>query len=269
MHSGYLERFERREFTVSSLCLGYGNLRDADAARLARVIPLHSSLTSLDLSFNEIKGNGAKILSEYLSLPAATIVELNLKHNKLGSAGASHLCSALKTNSNLLCLNLNSNGISEKGTRKLAKVLAVNHTLQHLDLGFNQIFFPTPRHEIITLSPNGKFWRQRSVALLKSSQKRCMKIPIGDRDAYLTRTKSSEISPKDFDRGASNIYSLFVEGLTRNTSLLSLNLERNNFGENPRFVGAISAFLRGNTCLTALDISDNDFSTVSMGRLSE
>ena len=61
---------------------------------------LNSTLTSLDLSDNEIKAPGMKYLCDSL-IYNNTLSELDLSKNKIGEEGSKYLCQVLEINSSL------------------------------------------------------------------------------------------------------------------------------------------------------------------------
>src|SRR3989338_1454475 len=77
-----------------------GTRWDEGAGRLAEVLAINSTLTSLDLRYNEV-----------------------------GAAGAGRLAEALTTNSTLTTLDLRYNQVTDEGGRRLADALVANSSL--------------------------------------------------------------------------------------------------------------------------------------------
>lgn len=97
-----------------------------------------SKITSLTLSQNEIKGEGAKFLAPGLKANKS-LVYLNLSSCKLGVAGMVSICSVLSTNTTLQNLSLYRNIFDVDGARALGNALKTNTSLKFLDLGHNRI----------------------------------------------------------------------------------------------------------------------------------
>eukprot|EP00659_Diplonema_papillatum_P011388 gene11388-17519_t len=82
---------------------------DETAFLLFSVLPLHPSVTSVDLRNNDITDDGAAAIAEYLEDPGASLEELDLSHNKIGDPGFIHLLAALRRNTALRSLRLDGN----------------------------------------------------------------------------------------------------------------------------------------------------------------
>jgi hypothetical protein len=95
-------------------------------------------LTTLDLSRNQFKKEGAKQLGAAIALNKS-IVTLDLSSCKMGVSGMYAICDALKTNTTLRNLNVYRNTFDVDGARALGEVLKVNSTITDLDIGHNRI----------------------------------------------------------------------------------------------------------------------------------
>ena len=93
---------------IKSLNLSYNNIR----AEGARALALNQSLITLNLCSNNIKDEGAKALADNKSLTA-----LNLRTNNIRDEGAK----ALAANLNLSTLDVCLNNIGVEGTKALAE----------------------------------------------------------------------------------------------------------------------------------------------------
>lgn len=94
------------------------------------------TLTSLNLSGNEIGDFGAQALAEALT-ENNTLTSLNLSVNDIGDLGAQALAEALAENNTLTLLGLSGNKIGVKGAQALAEALRVNNTITTFNLRFN------------------------------------------------------------------------------------------------------------------------------------
>ncbi|KAF8961354.1 hypothetical protein BGZ52_012405, partial [Haplosporangium bisporale] len=86
------------------------------------------NLTTLALSSNKIRSNGAQALAEALKTNS-TLTILNLHDNSIRDNGAQALAEALKTNSTLTTLTLSINKIGSNGAQALSEALKTNSTL--------------------------------------------------------------------------------------------------------------------------------------------
>ena len=110
-----------QKLTFTKLCWA-----DADAFKLALVLPMCSAVTELNLSCNLIGDRGALDLAE--SLGALPVLEvLNLSSNQIGDPGASRLAGALTDGAlqtSLKKLLLDNNSIGDKGALTLAGAIS-------------------------------------------------------------------------------------------------------------------------------------------------
>jgi len=94
--------------------------------------------TSLDLSRNQFKKEGAKQLGAAITLNKS-LITMDLSSCKMGVSGMYAICDALKTNTTLKNLNVYRNTFDVDGARALGEVLKVNSTITDLDIGHNRI----------------------------------------------------------------------------------------------------------------------------------
>ena len=97
-----------------------------------------ATLTTLDLSHNNLHDDGAKDLAATLKV-STTLTILDLSDTQIGCPGAKDLAAALKVNATLKTLDLSDNKIGAPGAKELAEALKVNTTLTTLDLKYNEI----------------------------------------------------------------------------------------------------------------------------------
>ncbi|KAF9432945.1 hypothetical protein BGZ76_010115, partial [Entomortierella beljakovae] len=93
---------------------------------------------SLEMIPGEIDATDFRVLVKSLKTNT-TLVNLNLRGNKIGNKGALALSEALKTNNTLTALHLRTNSIGNEGALALSKALKTNTTLTALDLRYNSI----------------------------------------------------------------------------------------------------------------------------------
>ncbi|VDO03644.1 unnamed protein product [Rodentolepis nana] len=108
-------------------------LVDTDIAHLCTALRAVPAINSLDLRYNRIYDDGARILAEFLKEDLC-LKELNLKGNFISDKGASEIGEALRRNRSLEKLDISVNPIKCTGGIALAEGLGHNDTLTHLDV---------------------------------------------------------------------------------------------------------------------------------------
>ena len=103
-----------------------------DVRALAAALEENSTLTSLDLSWNEIGDKGATSMAAALE-KNSTLTSLDLSENEIGHIGAASLAAALQKNSTLTSMSLRGNDIGDEGVASLAAALEKNYALEVLD----------------------------------------------------------------------------------------------------------------------------------------
>ncbi|XP_068687262.1 NLR family CARD domain-containing protein 3-like isoform X2 [Montipora foliosa] len=119
--------------TVTELNLKYNEIGDSGAAALAKAVEINSTLTTLNLSYNKIGASGAAALAKAVE-SNSTLTELDLSANEIGDSGAAALAKAVEINSMLTKLCLSSTKIGDSGAAALAKAVEINSTLTELNL---------------------------------------------------------------------------------------------------------------------------------------
>jgi len=108
------------------------------AAALAEALKTNTTLTSINLEYNDLGAEGAKALVETLKTNT-TLTSIELGNNNIGPEGAKALAKVLKTNTTLTIIKLNTNMIVDEGVKALAEALKTNTTLTKIDLDNNYI----------------------------------------------------------------------------------------------------------------------------------
>jgi Ran GTPase-activating protein (RanGAP) involved in mRNA processing and transport len=104
-----LTRALKANTSLRQVCLGRNGLRLPSFMSKSVI----KNLTHLDLSGNEMRAPGAKVVAQFLS-HNRNMTELNLADNQIPSAAASALGAALKRNTTLEHLDLSSNSFTDK-----------------------------------------------------------------------------------------------------------------------------------------------------------
>lgn len=134
----YLQKITLNLPSLKSLVLnGLGIGREIEVFNQAiQQIPY---LKKLNLGFNGLEADGARILSEILAQSARRIENLNIGSNWLGAAGISGMCPVFIHQPNIKILNLSRNRLSVQGARVLATCISNCRNLESLNLKDNQI----------------------------------------------------------------------------------------------------------------------------------
>ena len=102
-------------------------LFDEDVEELVGLLASNPYITSLNLSQNNIRSNGAKALAQLPNLKT-----LDISENGIGDLGVKYL---LRNNS-IKWLDLSDNGITDEGARRILKVVA---RYEHLEVDGDDI----------------------------------------------------------------------------------------------------------------------------------
>jgi hypothetical protein len=126
---------------VTSLDLKGNNLTTTGIQALAGVFRPPSRLETANLEWNSIGvggGKGLEVLASVLS-DNDSLLNLDLRNNKIGPEGASALSAILKSNTTLQVLDLRWNEIGPAGGRSLLAALQSNKSLKSLELAGNKV----------------------------------------------------------------------------------------------------------------------------------
>ncbi|XP_032752173.1 NACHT, LRR and PYD domains-containing protein 4A-like isoform X2 [Rattus rattus] len=101
---------------------------------LSDVLRKNKTLSHLDISCNDLKDEGIKILCKALTLPDCVMKSLCLKHCQITTRGCQDLAEVLRNNQNLKHLHVSNNKLKDAGVKLLCD--AIKHPNCHLvDLG--------------------------------------------------------------------------------------------------------------------------------------
>jgi Ran GTPase-activating protein (RanGAP) involved in mRNA processing and transport len=229
---------------MTSLDLSYAKLGSGRIAWIAQAIKTNNSLTSINLSANEIDGIGANALMNALSCNT-TLTALDLSRTYMQDWGTIFVAYMLKNNSTLKTLRLRENRIFT-GATYIFNALEVNKSLTALDLSYNR-FAGMIKSLTTTLAVNKTL---TSIALDACDLRDCHIKSIADAlDGSSVKTISLG-NNKITDTGASFLATALKYV---NTRLTHLNLSCTDIGQD----GAvdIATALSVNKTLTSLDLS--------------
>ncbi|XP_068437801.1 leucine-rich repeat-containing protein 34 [Clinocottus analis] len=135
-----LSKCLRNNKKVIGLDFRYNSITDIGVGHLVDLLQEDGScLSSLDLMFNDIKGDGAEVLAKSLQFNS-TLLSLGLSENKIENRGAMHLASMLQVNSTLRKLELADCDLDTQSVIAFAIALKSNQTLRCLDISRPLLF---------------------------------------------------------------------------------------------------------------------------------
>ncbi|CAF0899764.1 unnamed protein product, partial [Adineta ricciae] len=236
--------------TLTTLDLSQEDIGDAHTQYLAIGLRNNTTLTTMNLSRNQIMYVGAQHLAD------ATLAILDLSCNQIGAVGVQHLSEALRTNNSLTVLDLGSTWLRNKndkigdiGAQYLGSALQDNKTLTVLNIDYNGIKSTGAQHLAAGLRHN-----------MALTELNFDGNPIGDvgiqyfADALMANKTLTTFSLYWNDIGKAGAQYLAV-ALKNNTTLTTLNLESNSIGDSG--VKYLADALCNNMTLTTLNLSNN------------
>jgi len=119
--------------TMTSLDLSKNEIGDDGSAILSEGLSTLSILTSINLSECEIAAEGARCLCAALRV-LTCLTSVNLRSNRLGCEGIGHLAPALPSLPSLASLNVSRNNIGGRGAALLAVAITQLPSLTSLDI---------------------------------------------------------------------------------------------------------------------------------------
>jgi hypothetical protein len=111
---------------------------DDEFAQLSSVLSYNASITTLQLSNNNIGHEGIAALADALH-QNLHIEHIDISSNNIGNKGAAALADCLQHNTSVISLNLQNNGIEDEGAEALLSVLSTNSTVHSINLKDNAI----------------------------------------------------------------------------------------------------------------------------------
>jgi hypothetical protein len=119
--------------SVTTINLDYNNIGAEGALALANVLKVNTFVTNISLKSNGIGIKGALALADSLKLNTS-VTNINLTNNVIDDEGASTLADALKVNTSVTSINLDYNALGDEGASALADALKVNTSVISIDL---------------------------------------------------------------------------------------------------------------------------------------
>lgn len=134
----YLQKITERISSLRNIVLnGLGMGKEVEV--FSQAIQQIPYIKKLNLGFNGLEAEGARILSNILSQAPKTLEKLNIGSNWLGAAGISGISPVFILQPKIKILNLSRNRLGVQGARTLATCISNCCSLEILNLKDNQI----------------------------------------------------------------------------------------------------------------------------------
>ena len=124
--------------TLTSLDISINEINDMGIEAIIEMIKTNRTLTSLDISSNVLNNEVVFHLAEALKVNKSLTI-LGISDNEIYDEGAIEIAEALKVNTSLTTLNMSHNNIGESGAIALKEAIKVNTSLMVLDITNNKI----------------------------------------------------------------------------------------------------------------------------------
>lgn len=126
--------------TIQDLCLRANRIADRDMELIAEGVVDNVTITSLDLSYNELGPRGGAAVANLLAHGSADLRELNLEWNQLRHVGTVNvLRDGLIHTGTVRKFNIAWNGVDDEGGEILGEVIRGSSVLEELDVSNNRI----------------------------------------------------------------------------------------------------------------------------------
>ncbi|KAJ3433815.1 leucine rich repeat family protein [Anaeramoeba flamelloides] len=230
-----MQRLILNDQTLTSLDLSYNQIGAEGMQSLSECLKVNQTLTNLNLSENLIGAKGMETLSEALKVNQ-TLTNLVLFFNQIRDEGMQPLCESLKFNQTLTVLSLSMNKIRAKGMKPLFESLKVNQTLTNLDLSCNQIVGEgiqalcealKVNHHLTQLNLSDNRIGSKGLKYLSEA----LKINQTLIHLNLSQNKIRYYNDNREDQYCEKNLQEFIQSLKINKSITKLYIERNNIIE--------------------------------------
>ncbi|KAF0451427.1 RNI-like protein [Gigaspora margarita] len=238
----------RKNFLISLNLSNNEDFSSKEWNAIAEAFHQNTTITSLDLSSNQLDFIRAKLLAEVL-YKNTTLTKLDIGENKFESRGSKVLAKALHRNNILTSLRLSCNDIDFEGGKALAEALCVNTTLIELELQYNELGIEVLAEALcknISLSTLNLSWNGIDSRGVKALEK------VLYTNSTLTYLNLSE-NHIGFEDSK-----VLIEALSKNVTLMTLHIGRYNISYEDR--NNLRKIFRINSISTFVDlISDHQF----------
>mmetsp|Transcript_31744 Transcript_31744/g.95929 ORF Transcript_31744/g.95929 Transcript_31744/m.95929 type:complete len:440 (-) Transcript_31744:136-1455(-) len=122
----------------ATLSLAYASVGDEGTTEVAKFVRDNPFVKYLDMRGNNIQSKGIQALANGIKVNRS-LRSLNLKWNSIGRdpSGIAALCGVLKSNLTIGHVDLRNNRINSAGAKSIGDMLTANTAITHLDLSWN------------------------------------------------------------------------------------------------------------------------------------
>ena len=232
--------------SLQALELDDVGLQEGASVCIARALQLNQTLTSLDLTHNEMGEFGCdRLCLALMSNRHTRLATLKLAHNQVGAGGAHSLAQMLSVNRTITKLDVSQNGIQVPGGIALAESLVRNEQckLEVLVLNGNPLTDKTALRFAASLRTNislqtlslddCKIGERGGVELARALQHNSVLTSLSLQSNFLSETTGKRM----------------VEMLQMNTTLITLDCRKNQVGHSS--YGALSKLSQRNAAIAA------------------
>lgn len=282
----------RNSQSLTSLCLRHCFLNEKDAKLLGDAMVNNTKLRSLDVSWNDFGSFGMMFFTEGLK-KNSSLTSLNVSQNKFGSEGAKFLIDMLSCNQSLKEVHVDDNDLCDDDAVRMCNVLKTNQVLGTLSFSRNDsmslkgfkafsdllsISSPLTRLKLdvckagvestITLAEGLKN-NGTLVSLDLGSNRVCSGGACAIFKALQSNSTLTHLMLNNNGiEGSADCMKALAGMLSRNSSLKKLNLESNLLGLGGNTSLLIEG-LRGNRCITHLDVGGNELQSEQLAAMIE
>ncbi|XP_040590063.1 NACHT, LRR and PYD domains-containing protein 4A-like isoform X2 [Mesocricetus auratus] len=157
----------QEECSIEELHLSNCSLSEQCWDYLSDVLKRNKILKSLDISSNDLKDEGLKVLCKSLSLPDSALKSLIVERCLITTSGCQHLAEVLSSNQNLTILQVSNNKLQDTGVKLLCDAIKQpNCHLTTLGLGACELTGASCEDLASAVSQNKTLW---SINLLQNT----------------------------------------------------------------------------------------------------
>ncbi|CAF1008827.1 unnamed protein product [Rotaria sordida] len=246
--------------TLTTLDLSHNQIGPTGAKYLSDALRINTVLTTLILVWNDIRSEGAQHLGDLLRVNT-TLTTLDLSHNEIGLQGTQNLSDALRINTTLTTLDLSSNQIGPQGVQYLSDALQTNTALTTLNISWNEIGVQGTQH----LSDALRITTTLTTLILCGNQIGSQGIQHLSNTLHSNTTLTTLNLARNYIKCDSIQY--LSDALGINKTLTALDLSHNR--SRRQGLQYLSNALRINKTLTILDLSGNQIGNQGIQYISD
>ena len=220
--------------SLTSIDLGRNSVGKKMALQLVEIFR-EKQMVSVGLAGCNLRVDGAQAVAEYISV-SASLTNINLNSNDIGSVGAEHIAKAIAVSASLTSIDLNDNEIGAVGAEHIAQAISFSASLTSVNL-LRNVF----NDEIVSM-------------LLRLKEEQPSLLTLCGLELNATE---ADFSSRNLN---SNDAKLLAPEIAASASLTGINLSGNkltNYGRDMSGIQAIASAIGVSASLTSVDIGYN------------